>query len=214
MALVGRVLRSRIAQHHGETARFAVENRVVGLGRVVERILVRDQRLQLDAVRPDQAQEPRRARRLVQGRDARGERGLLRGGVHETLGRLVAVRGAVEADDERAEGAPLEAERRDVLDRVLVIFQEEGRRFLLALRRRGRGREPRAQPPDFDERRVLLGAALAVEDADRQPRVSPLPPFRLRLFTADEHCGAQRRVRALVGRARDASDDLGRTQSV
>src|SRR5205085_173165 len=67
----------------------------------------------------------RRARGLVERRDARGERGLLRGCVNESFFGLPAVRAPVERDDERAQRATLETKRRGELDCVPVVAQEE-----------------------------------------------------------------------------------------
>src|SRR5437764_14032228 len=58
VALVGSVQRRRVAKHDSEAPRFAIENRVVSFGRVVEEIFVCDERLQLDSARTGQAQGP------------------------------------------------------------------------------------------------------------------------------------------------------------
>src|SRR5919205_841126 len=110
------------------------------------------------------------------------------------LSASAARRAAVVADDERAQRAPLEAERRGELDRVRLVLQEELLRVLDALRDRRRGGEPRAQALDVDERGVLLGAPLAVEDADGQALA--LRVARLPARVADEDGGGERGVRA------------------
>jgi hypothetical protein len=68
-----------------------------------------------------------RARGLVERGDARGERGLLRGGLDQSLLGLAAGGAAVVADDERAQSPPLEAERSGELDDVHLVLEEEAR---------------------------------------------------------------------------------------
>jgi hypothetical protein len=82
------------------------------------------------------------ARRLVQRRDARRERGLLRRRIDQTALGFAAILRAVEGDDERAERASLKAQRRDVFDAVRLVAQEKLRRVFEPAGGRGVGGEP------------------------------------------------------------------------